>query len=83
MINYGNTISDHLPLDAEFLITKLILSRITTPIIMGLVFFLVITPTGLLRRLLAADPLARNFGDRESYRVPSKKAPAKNMERPF
>lgn len=61
----------------------LILSRITTPIIMGLVFFLVITPTGLIRRLLSADPMARNFDDGESYRVPSKKAPAKNMERPF
>ncbi len=61
----------------------LILSRITTPIIMGLVFFLVITPTGLIRRLLSEDPMARNFDDEESYRVPSKKAPAKNMERPF
>ena len=61
----------------------LILSRFTTPIIMGLVFFLVITPTGLLRRLLASDPLARKFDDRESYRVPSKKAAAKNMERPY
>ena len=61
----------------------LILNRITTPIIMGLVFFLVITPTGLIRRLLSGDPMARNFDDGESYRVPSKKAPAKNMERPF
>jgi hypothetical protein len=61
----------------------LILSKITTPIIMGLVFFLVITPTGLIRRLLASDPLARNFHDGESYRVPREKIPAKNMERPF
>ena len=61
----------------------LILNRITTPIIMGLVFFLVITPTGLLRRLLSEDPMARKFDDGESYRVPSKKAPAKNLERPF
>ena len=61
----------------------LILSKITTPIIMGLVFFLVITPTGLIRRLLASDPLARKFHDGESYRVPSEKIPAKNLERPF
>ena len=61
----------------------LILSKITTPIIMGLVFFLVITPTGLIRRLLSGDPMTRSFDDGESYRVPSKKAPAKNMERPF
>ena len=61
----------------------LILSKITTPIIMGLVFFLVITPTGLIRRLFSGDPLARNFDNEESYRVLSKKAPARNMERPF
>ena len=61
----------------------LILSRITTPIIMGLVFFLVITPTGLIRRLLSEDPMKRSLDDRKSYRVPSNKAPARNMERPF
>ncbi len=61
----------------------LILSSITTPVIMGLVFFLVITPTGLIRRLLSGDPMTRSFNDGESYRVASKKAPAKNMERPF
>ena len=59
------------------------LSKITTPIIMALVFFLVITPTGLIRRLLSKDSIARKFDDGESYRVPSKKTPAKNMERPF
>ena len=61
----------------------LILSKITTPIIMGLVFFLVITPTGWIRRLVASDPMARKFHDGDSYRVPSEEIPAKNMERPF
>jgi len=61
----------------------LILSKVTTPILMGLVFFLVITPTGLIRRLFSDDPMDRNFHDGESYRVPSKKPPPKNMERPF
>ena len=61
----------------------LALSRFTTPIIMGLVFYLIITPIGLLRRLFAADSIAREFHDDDSYRVPSKKASAKDMERPF
>jgi len=61
----------------------LILSRITTPIIMGLVFFLMITPIGLIRRMFASDAMARNFHDGESYRVLREKPPAKNMERPF
>ncbi len=61
----------------------LLLSKITTPIIMGLVFYLVITPFGLVRRLFAKDAMARKFEDLVSYRVPSKKAPVKNLEKPF
>ncbi len=61
----------------------LLVGKITTPIIMGLVFFLVITPTGLLRRLLGGDPMARKFNDGESYRVASKKLTSRNMEKPF
>ena len=60
----------------------LILNRITTPIIMGLVFYLVITPTGLIRRLVASDPLRREFRADESYRVPSKQ-PGSEMEKPY
>ena len=61
----------------------LIMSKFTTPLIMGLVFFLVITPIGLIRKLTSADAMARKFDDGKSYRLPSKKSPAKNMERPF
>jgi hypothetical protein len=34
-----------------------VLSKITTPIFMGVVYFLVLTPTGLLMRALGKDPL--------------------------
>jgi hypothetical protein len=62
----------------------LLLSRVTTPLIMGLVFYLVITPFGLLHRLFSSDDaMARKFEDRESYRVQSNKAPAKNLEKPY
>jgi hypothetical protein len=61
----------------------LMLSRITTPIIMGLVFYLVVTPFGLVRRVFGKDAMARKFEDLVSYRVPSRKAPTKNLERPF
>jgi saxitoxin biosynthesis operon SxtJ-like protein len=33
------------------------LSRITTPIILGVFYFLVITPVGIVRRALGRDPL--------------------------
>lgn len=62
----------------------LLLNRITTPIVMGLVFYLVITPTAAIMRMVGRDPMARRFeGDRSSYRVPVRKRPKEHMERPF
>jgi len=62
----------------------LLLNRVTTPIILGVVFFLIITPTGLVMRLIAKDPMARTL-DRKarSYRVSSLKARKENMEKPY
>lgn len=38
------------------------ISKVTTPIFMGLVYFVVITPAGLLRRLFAGSPISRQPG---------------------
>ena len=61
----------------------IMMSRITTPLLTGLVFFLGITPLGLARRLFGSDPMNREFTDADSYRVPSKKAPIENLKRPY
>jgi len=61
----------------------LLLGKVTTPLIMGVGFFLVVTPLGMMRRLLGRDPLARRFEPRASYRLPSTRPPAGNLERPF
>ncbi len=62
----------------------LLLSRITTPIILGLVFFVVITPVALVMKLIGRDAMARKFdADAKSYRVESRRVPAKNLERPY
>ena len=61
----------------------LILNKITTPIILSLVFFLVITPMGLARRLISGDPMARAFDSEGSYRIKSRKPPASNLEKPY
>lgn len=37
----------------------MLLAKITQPIVLGLVFFLVITPIGIMRRLFGADPMRR------------------------
>ena len=62
----------------------LALNRITTPIIMGAVFFLVVTPVSLLMKLIGRDPLARGFDHgADSYRKLSRKSPRESLERPF
>jgi len=62
----------------------LLLSRITTPLILGVVFFLVIAPMGLVMRLAGHDPMARRFdGAAASYRLASQQRPSRHMEKPF
>ncbi len=62
----------------------LLLSRITTPIILGIVFYLLIFPMGFVMRTFSRDPMTRQFDDAaKTYRVISHKVPKENMERPF
>ena len=62
----------------------LLMNRITTPIILSLVFYIVITPIAFIRRLLGKDSMARRLDkDMPSYRVKSRKASKDNLERPF
>ena len=62
----------------------LLLSKITTPIILGIVFYGLVFPMGLVMRLWGNDPMARRLDDQvQSYRIKHEKAPKKSMERPF
>lgn len=45
------------------------ISRVTTPIFLGIVYFLVLTPTGIVMRLLGRQPLRREAED-DSYWIP-------------
>jgi len=62
----------------------LFMSRFTTPLIMGLVFFIVITPVALIMKLIGRDPMARKLAqDQTTYRVASQKAARETVERPY
>lgn len=62
----------------------LLLSKITTPLILGIVFYGLIFPMGLIMRLSGKDPMTRRFDDSlKSYWIKHEKAPRKNVERPF
>jgi hypothetical protein len=62
----------------------LLASRVTTPLLLGIVFFLMISPMAMVRRLRDKDPMQRTLDpDRDSYRVPSTRSPKEKLERPF
>ena len=62
----------------------LMMSRFTTPLIMGLVFFLVITPVALIFKILGKDPMRRKLAqDQATYRVTSSRSARERLERPF
>jgi hypothetical protein len=72
------------PLNTVWLKIGHVLGWINTRIILGVVYFFVFLPAGLLMRMLHKDPMRRAFdASAPSYRVPSKAAPGKQMERPF
>ena len=61
-----------------------VMSKITTPIILGILFYGAVLPTGFVRRLFGLDSMARAFDDsKPSYRVESRKAAKQNLKRPF
>ena len=62
----------------------LMMSRFTTPLIMGLVFFLVITPVALIIKLMGKDAMRRKLAENEStYRIESVKTARERIERPY
>lgn len=62
----------------------LLASRVMTPLVLGIVFFGMITPMALVRRLTGKDPMHRALDPgRESYRTPSVKSPDEKLEKPF
>lgn len=62
----------------------LLMSIVMTPLIMGIVFYLVFAPVGLVMKILGKDSMARKFDpDAESYRIISKENPKNNLEKPF
>ena len=58
------------------------LGKIISPIIMGIIFFLVVTPIGLLMRLLGKDLINLKYNNNKSYWI-EKKGPKSKMKNQF
>ena len=60
-----------IPLNRSWFRLGLLLGRIVTPLLMGVVFFGVVTPIGLIRRMLGKDSLRLGTDkDADSYWIP-------------
>ena len=61
-----------------------LLSRVTTPLVLGVVFYVMITPLSLVMRVFGREGMHSKPGpDRSSYRILSERPPTSKMERPF
>jgi Saxitoxin biosynthesis operon protein SxtJ len=61
-----------------------IMGWINTRIILGVVFYLVVTPIGRIRRLFGKDPMGREIRtDINSYRIIRKPRPASHLRRQY
>ena len=61
-----------------------VMGWINTRIILGVVFYLIVTPMGILRRWLGKDPMGRELRpDLDSYRVIRNPRPASHLTKQY
>ena len=70
------------PLNTLWFKFGIFLGKIISPLIMGIIFFLVVTPIGLLMRLLNKDLLKLKFNSNSSYWI-EKTEPKSKMKNQF
>ena len=70
------------PLNILWFKFGIVLGKIISPLIMGIIFFLVVTPTGLIMRLLKKDILNLRYNRNSSYWI-EKKGPKSKMKNQF
>ncbi|RPG04657.1 MAG: hypothetical protein CBE27_002720 [Pelagibacteraceae bacterium TMED267] len=71
-----------LPLNKLWFKFGLLLGKIISPLVMGIIFFLVVTPIGYLMRMLKKDLLNLKFNDEKSYWI-EKNEPKSKMKNQF
>ena len=71
-----------LPLNKLWFKFGLLLGRIISPIVMGIVFFMVVTPTSFLMKLIGKDLLNLKYNNNKSYWI-EKTGPKSKMKNQF
>ena len=70
------------PLNKVWYHFGIFLGKIISPFIMGIIFFLVVTPIGLIMRLLGKDVLNLKYNDNQSYWI-ERNGPKSKMKNQF
>jgi hypothetical protein len=70
------------PLNKLWFKFGIFLGKIISPIIMGIIFFLVVTPIGLIMRLIGKDVLNLKYSNHKSYWI-EKTGPKSKMKNQF
>ena len=70
------------PLNKLWFKFGILLGKIISPLIMGLIFFLVVTPIGILMRILGKDLLNLKYNANKSYWI-EKNEPKSKMKNQF
>ena len=66
------------PLNKVWFKFGILLGKVISPIVMGLVFFLVVTPTGILMKIFRKDLLSLKFNNNKSYWIEKKRSKKQN-----
>ena len=70
------------PLNKLWFKFGILLGKVIAPLIMGIIFFLVVTPIGLIMRLLRKDVLKLKYNNNKSYWI-EKSGPKSKMKNQF
>lgn len=81
----GLMVPTHLgPVERAWMRMAHAISRVTTPIVMAAMYFVVLTPVGLLRRTLSRNPLVHVSADQGYWMVrPAGRRRSSSLERQF
>ena len=70
------------PLNSVWFKFGLLLGKVVSPVIMGIIFFLVVTPTSFIMRILGKDLLNLKYNKNKSYWI-EKEGPKSKMKNQF
>jgi len=72
------------PVYRNWMKVGLAIGAVMNRVILGIAFYLLFFPMGMIMRLFRRDPMARELEPlKNTYRVPSKSSDIHNMEKPF